>query len=50
MFKVTLVDGVEVWLSKLRDSVGKTLHDMNVSVIQDCINGVPMDEFAAKVF
>ncbi|XP_041355189.1 dynein gamma chain, flagellar outer arm-like isoform X3 [Gigantopelta aegis] len=46
--KVTLVDGVEVWLSKLRDSVGKTLHDMNISVIQDCINGVPMDEFAAK--
>ncbi|XP_067674368.1 uncharacterized protein [Haliotis asinina] len=46
--KVTLSDGVEVWLGKLRDSVGKTLHEMNASVIQDCNNSVVLDEFASK--
>ncbi|KAJ8314952.1 hypothetical protein KUTeg_007102 [Tegillarca granosa] len=46
--KVNLTNGVEVWLQKLRDSVSKTLKDMNVNVIQDCNNGVAIDEWASK--
>ena len=46
---IVLTDEVEVWLSKLRDSVCKTIHEMNIGIIQDCNNGVPMDEWPAKV-
>ncbi|XP_060567478.1 dynein axonemal heavy chain 5-like [Ruditapes philippinarum] len=46
--KVTLTDEVEIWLSKLRDSVCKTIREMNIAIIQDCNNGVPIDEWAAK--
>ncbi|KAL4232681.1 hypothetical protein ACF0H5_007369 [Mactra antiquata] len=46
--KVTLTDEVEIWLSKLRDSVCKTIREMNIGVIQDCNNGLPIDEWAAK--
>ncbi|XP_062608693.1 dynein axonemal heavy chain 5-like, partial [Saccostrea cucullata] len=46
--KVCLNDGVEVWLQRLRDSVAKTLRELNISIIQDCNNGVMMDEWASK--
>ncbi|XP_025098007.1 LOW QUALITY PROTEIN: dynein gamma chain, flagellar outer arm-like [Pomacea canaliculata] len=46
--KVNLVDGVEVWLGKLRDSVGQTLQEMNLSVVNDCNSGIVMDEWAYK--
>ncbi|XP_053397319.1 dynein axonemal heavy chain 5-like isoform X6 [Mercenaria mercenaria] len=46
--KVTLTDEVEIWLSKLRDSVCKTIREMNIGIIQDCNNGVAIDEWAAK--
>ena len=46
---MTLTDEVEIWLSKLRDSVCKSIKEMNVSVIQDCNNGVAIDEWASKV-
>lgn len=46
--KVGLVDGVEVWVEKLRDSVGHTLQDLNISVVSDCNSSVPMDEWAFK--
>jgi hypothetical protein len=40
---------VEVWLQRLKDSVAKTLRELNINIIQDCNNGVMMDEWAAKV-
>lgn len=46
---MTLTDEVEIWLSKLRDSVCKTIREMNINIIQDCNNGVAIDEWAAKV-
>ncbi|XP_035829673.1 dynein heavy chain 5, axonemal isoform X2 [Aplysia californica] len=46
--KVTLSDGVEVWLGKLRDSVGDTLHQLNQAIISDCNNGVGLEEWALK--
>ncbi|KAK6187606.1 hypothetical protein SNE40_005595 [Patella caerulea] len=46
--EVKLTDGVESWLYKLKDSVGKSLHEMNLSVIQDCNNSIVMDEWASK--
>ncbi|XP_076466964.1 uncharacterized protein LOC143298129 [Babylonia areolata] len=46
--KVRLADGVEVWLGKLRDSVGHTLKELNVSVVTDCTNGIAMEEWAHK--
>ena len=49
VFQVRLADGVEVWLGKLRDSVGHTLKELNVSVINDCSNGIAMEEWAYKV-
>ena len=47
--QVTLTDEVEIWLSKIRDSVCKSIREMNINVIQDCINGVAIDEWASKV-
>lgn len=49
VFQVRLTDGVEVWLGKLRDSVGHTLKELNVSVVNDCCNGIAMEEWAYKV-
>ncbi|ESO89151.1 hypothetical protein LOTGIDRAFT_229063 [Lottia gigantea] len=46
--QVTLTDGVESWLYKLKESVGKTLHQMNLSIINDCNSGIAMDEWASK--
>ncbi|KAK3577475.1 hypothetical protein CHS0354_032326 [Potamilus streckersoni] len=46
--KVTLYDGVESWLNRLRDSVAKTIREMNISVIKDCENGISIDEWASK--
>ena len=49
VLQVTLTDEVEIWLSKIRDSVCKSIREMNINVIQDCINGVAIDEWASKV-
>ncbi|XP_052807484.1 dynein axonemal heavy chain 5-like isoform X7 [Mya arenaria] len=46
--KVTLTDEVETWVSKLRDSVCKTIREMNIAIIQDCNSNVPIDEWALK--
>ncbi|OWF37572.1 Dynein heavy chain 5, axonemal [Mizuhopecten yessoensis] len=46
--KVFLTDGVEVWLQKLRESVAKTIKDLNINIIHDCNNGVAMDEWPSK--
>ncbi|XP_055954878.1 dynein axonemal heavy chain 8 [Patella vulgata] len=46
--EVKLTDGVECWLYKLKESVGKSLHEMNLSVIHDCNNSIVMDEWASK--
>ncbi|CAL1527205.1 unnamed protein product [Lymnaea stagnalis] len=46
--KVTITDGVEVWLGKLRDSVGETLHRLNHAVIADCKNGIGLEEWPLK--
>ncbi|XP_070190368.1 uncharacterized protein [Littorina saxatilis] len=46
--KVRLADGVEVWLGKLRDSVGHTLKELNANVVNDCNNGIAMEEWAYK--
>ncbi|GFN75495.1 dynein beta chain, ciliary [Plakobranchus ocellatus] len=46
--KVTLSEGVETWLGKLRDSVGETLRYLNQAVIDDCNNGVGLEEWALK--
>ncbi|XP_052708586.1 uncharacterized protein LOC128183562 isoform X10 [Crassostrea angulata] len=46
--KVCLNEGVEVWLQRLRDSVAKTLRELGINIIQDCNNGVMMDEWAYK--
>ena len=48
-YQVTLTDEVEIWLSKLRDCVSKTIREMNINVIEDCIKGVPVEELALKV-
>ncbi|WAR07684.1 DYHG-like protein [Mya arenaria] len=45
---VTLTDEVETWVSKLRDSVCKTIREMNIAIIQDCNSNVPIDEWALK--
>ena len=49
LFQVTLTEEVEIWVAKLHESVGKTIREMNISVIQECINNVPIEEWAAKV-
>ncbi|XP_059166583.1 dynein axonemal heavy chain 8-like [Physella acuta] len=46
--KVTITDGVETWIGKLRDSVGDTLHSLNQAVITDCKNGIGLEEWPLK--
>ncbi|KAL5009692.1 hypothetical protein ScPMuIL_011997 [Solemya velum] len=46
--KVTLTDGVEVWLQKLQDSISRSLSSMNTGIIQDYNSGVAMDEWPLK--
>jgi hypothetical protein len=40
---------VEVWISKLRDSVGDTLKELNFNIIMDANNNIAMEEWAYKV-
>ncbi|XP_055889444.1 dynein axonemal heavy chain 8-like isoform X3 [Biomphalaria glabrata] len=46
--KVSITEGVEVWISKLRDSVGDTLHRLNQAIITDCKNGIGLEEWPLK--
>ena len=46
---MTLSDGVEAWLGKLRDGVGDTLQTLNQAIIADCNNGLGLEEWALKV-
>lgn len=46
---MSITEGVEVWISKLRDSVGDTLHRLNQAIITDCKNGIGLEEWPLKV-
>lgn len=47
--EVSLEDGVEVWLSKLKTGVEDTLRTMLSNIIQDVNNNLPLEDMVFKV-
>lgn len=47
--KVSLEDGVEVWLLKLKNGVEETLKNMLSNIIQDVNSNQPLEDMVFKV-